>query len=114
MLYHLATHVDWDARTGSAYSPAGLATEGFVHCSAAHQLLPTANGLFAGRTDLILLTIEPDKLASEVVWEDLYGNGEDHPHVYGPIDLEAVVRAEPFTPDDRGHFHWEAPAHGEG
>ena len=42
----------------------------------------------------------PDRLSSAVVSEDLAGSGEAFPHVYGPIDLAAVVSATPSAPAD--------------
>ncbi len=106
MLFHLATRADWDARGETAYEPAGLSREGFVHCSTVDQLVPTANTLFAGRRDLLLVVIEPSALTSAVVWEDLYEAGEDFPHVYGSIDLAAITSVEMFLPDESGSFTW--------
>ena len=106
MLFHLATRADWDARGPTTYEPAGLAREGFVHCSSANQLVQTANTLFSGRRDLLLLVIEPSALTSAVVWEDLYDAGEDFPHVYGSIDLAAITSVETFLPDGVGSFTW--------
>ena len=49
--------------------------------------------------EVVLLRIDPDRLTSPVVVEDLVGSGEPFPHVYGPIDLAAVVAADPADPD---------------
>jgi uncharacterized protein (DUF952 family) len=57
-----------------------------------------------GRTDLVLLTIEPPLLDAPVVWEDLEGEGEDYPHVYGPIPRSAVIAARPYRPGADGSF----------
>lgn len=97
MLFHLATADDWDARTADHYRPAGLADEGFVHCSDRHQLPGVIERYYQGRDDLVLLTIDPAGLTSDVVWEDTTGRGERFPHVYGPIPLAAVVAVEPTT-----------------
>ncbi len=97
-IYHVAAGADWDrARREGAYRPASLATEGFVHASRAEQLPGVARRFFAGRRDLVLLTVDPARLACEVRWEE--GEpGETFPHVYGPIDLQAVVDVRPFDP----------------
>ncbi len=110
MLFHLATRADWDARGATAYVPAGLSREGFVHCSSVDQVVRTANRLFTGRRDLLLLVIEPSALGSTVVWEDLYDAGEDFPHVYGSIDLAAITSVEQFLPDEAGTFSWNPGA----
>ena len=42
---------------------------------------------FVGRDDLVLLEIDTDRLSAELRWEDGF------PHLYGPLELEAVVSA---------------------
>jgi uncharacterized protein (DUF952 family) len=51
---------------------------------------------------LVLLEIDPGLLTSMVVEEAPPGGDEAFPHVYGPIDLTAVVTAHPVGRDDRG------------
>ena len=41
----------------------------------------------------MLLVIDPDRLAAEVRTEAVPGLDETFPHVYGPIELDAVVEA---------------------
>ena len=48
----------------------------------------------------MLLQIDEDLLTSPVVVEDLVGSGEPFPHIYGPIDLAAVVSVTPADPHD--------------
>ncbi len=52
---------------------------------------------------MVLLHVDPDRLDSRVVEED-GGNGELYPHVYGPINVESVVKAERFDPGEDGSF----------
>lgn len=106
MIYHLATRLDWERRTPIRYAPSGLSDEGFVHCSAGEQVLDTAHAHFGDRHDLLILTIDETRLGSPVVWEDLYGSSRDFPHIYGPVDLDAVVSVRPFPPDEEGLFDW--------
>ncbi len=105
IIKHIATESDWQER-GDTYAPADWREEGFIHCSTAEQLLRTANKHFSGRTDVVLLTIDTDKLTPLVVWEDTAGSGEDFPHIYGVIDVAAVVAAEPFAAGPDGTFDW--------
>jgi len=69
-IFHLSTTSDWEAgqRRGS-YAASSLATEGFIHCSTASQLAATANAIFQGRTDLLLLTIDDSRLSAELRYE---------------------------------------------
>ena len=50
---------------------------------------------FAGQTGLVVLEIEPDKLRWELRWED--SHGESFPHLYGPLDLDAVISVQTFS-----------------
>ena len=102
MLFHIATIDDWEARSEIAYRPAGLADEGFVHCSVRRQLPGVAERYYRGRDDLLLLSLDPAGLTTDVVWEDTSGRGQRFPHVYGPIALTAVVGVEPLTVADDG------------
>lgn len=94
MLHHAATRADWDARTETDYRPAGLAVEGFVHCSTGEQLAATLARHYPGRDDLVLLTLDVGALTSDLVWEDTSGRGEAYPHIYGPIPVPAITAIE--------------------
>lgn len=95
-IFHLAEPTDW-AHSTDAYSPAGAEEEGFVHCSTAEQLPKVARELYGDRNDLILLTIDPTALDdNSLVYEDLEGQGQDFPHVYGPLPTSAVVATGPY------------------
>lgn len=105
VLLHLATAEDWAARSEVDYRPAGLADEGFVHCSVERQLPGVVDRYYRDRDDLVLLHIDPAGLTADVVWEDTTGRGERFPHVYGPIAVGAVVAVEPLRVDDGGRSH---------
>jgi uncharacterized protein (DUF952 family) len=104
-LYHLALAQDWE--TGSrAYEMStlgrSLADEGFIHCSFAHQVQGVADRFYRARPDVVLLEMDRDALTSPVQVESL-GTPEAFPHVYGPINRAAVLRATPvpLLPDGR-------------
>ena len=114
--YHLALRPEWQqARIQGVYrrSTRGRSLEevGFIHLSAAHQLAATAERFYADLPagELLLLTLDPPRLAAAglaVRWEPAHGGGELRgelfPHLYGPLPLEAVLRAEPFVPPSAG------------
>jgi uncharacterized protein (DUF952 family) len=92
-IYHIADSNQWErAQTSRYYSHPSLHTEGFIHCSTAQQLEETANLHFAGEDQLLILLINPAKLENELVYESS-GRG-DFPHIYGPINVEAVERTK--------------------
>lgn len=95
-LFHLAEPVAW-ARSTDVYSPPSVEEEGFVHCSTGNQLPVVARERYLNHNGLILLTIDPEALDHEaLVYEDLYGEGEEFPHVYGPLPTSAVVNTGPY------------------
>jgi uncharacterized protein (DUF952 family) len=97
MLFHIVEREAWHAAEGEGrYAPSSLTEEGFIHLSTANQIHGTIRRHFAGRLGLILLTIDPARLGSELRWEE--GEpGEPFPHLYGPIELEAVTEVRELT-----------------
>jgi uncharacterized protein (DUF952 family) len=85
-----------DRWTTGEYQPAAFGAEGFVHCSYAQQVCGVANRLFRGRSDLVLLEIDPSLLPSPIVDENLEGGAELFPHVYCAIPAAAVRLVHPF------------------
>ena len=68
-----------------------LEEEGFIHCSEQHQVEGVRACWFADVDDLLMLEIETDRLTSPWRSEQLEGADQPYPHVYGPVDLDAVV-----------------------
>ena len=104
MIYHIVSKSDW-AAVGDAthYRGDTLDTEGFIHCSTLEQVLDTANFIFKGREDLVLLQIDPEKLRSPLKYEDA-GDGRLFPHIYGPMEVESVMAVADFPPNPDGSF----------
>lgn len=98
-VFHLALAADWlQAKRDGHYriSTLGrsLAEEGFVHASRAHQVRGVHDTFYEGVTEpMVLLEIDPALLASPVVLEVPDGADEAFPHIYGPVDIGAVVAA---------------------
>jgi uncharacterized protein (DUF952 family) len=98
-LLHIATRRDWEAALARGhYQADSLAAEGFIHCSTQPQVDATGRRFYAGRDDLVLLTIDPARLGAEVRFERAPDVDERFPHVYGIIELDAVVAAHDWTP----------------
>jgi uncharacterized protein (DUF952 family) len=105
MLFHITSQDAWAAAQACGeYTADSLATEGFVHCSEAHQFLWVANQRFRGRDDLVLLHIDPARLDAAVRYENLEGGSEQFPHIYGAIPVSAVVNVAPLRPSRDGTF----------
>lgn len=102
IIYHLAFRSDWEAGSAaSEYRAPSLAEEGFIHASGGEeQMLRVAARLFAGRDDLLALDVDTDRLSDNApVVREPARSGEIYPHIYGPINLDAVVRVRSLVPD---------------
>lgn len=105
LILHITTRGEWaTAVSPAAYSPPSLTSEGFIHCSTPAQLAGVANALFPGQEDLILLCLDEDRLAAEVVYEDCYESGALFPHLYGPLNEEALLGVVDFPAQADGSF----------
>jgi uncharacterized protein (DUF952 family) len=98
-IFHLALASEWEAAQVSgvyAVSTLGrtLDEEGFIHASRADQWAGVRERFYTGVTEpLVLLTIDRSRLLAEVRDEAVPGLDETFPHVYGPINVDAVVEA---------------------
>lgn len=95
MILHIASRSDWDSAVErGSYAPPSLAAEGFIHCSTSAQIRATANRFFHGQTGLVVLCIDESQLRASLKYESpaLDENRDGlFPHLYGPLNLDAVV-----------------------
>ncbi|RYZ22999.1 MAG: DUF952 domain-containing protein [Chitinophagaceae bacterium] len=93
VIYHVTTRAEWEqAQQQGAYTAASLPVEGFIHASAdERQVQGVLQRYFAGQKDLVKLTIDTSKLTHELKWELAPSVNEEFPHIYGPLNLDAVV-----------------------
>jgi uncharacterized protein (DUF952 family) len=114
MILHLTSRTEWLAaqKTGDYPAPS-LESEGFIHCSTEKQIVNVANSFYAGKHGLVLLVIDPSRLKPELRWEppahpnpqaDIPPTDELFPHIYGPINIDAVIKVIEFEPDHDGKF----------
>lgn len=96
--YKIVDAAEWrEAVAEGAYAGSAVdRADGYIHLSTAAQLTETARKHFAGRENLMLLTVDLAALEDTIVWEPSRG-GALFPHIYGPLPVEAVTDAEPFT-----------------
>jgi uncharacterized protein (DUF952 family) len=108
VLMHVCGADEWRlAQARGEHRPESLAAAGFVHLSTPEQVHLPANRLYAGRTDLVLLRLDPDRLAAPVRWEPGVPTDPDtmaFPHLYGPLPVGAVTSVTPYLPGADGRF----------
>lgn len=104
MIWHILKRAEWEeALCQGSYAPPSLQTDGFVHCSTAAQTIGTFERFFRGQRDLVLLGIDEYKLVPELRWETPASPTDERaqevfPHVYGPVNLDAVTEVSDFNP----------------
>ena len=110
MIYHLAFKPDWEAaRASQEYRAESLALEGFIHCSKDHsQAVEVANRLFQGRDDMLVLELDTNRLVSPIKHEPSR-SGVVYPHIYGPVNTDAVVGELNLIIGEDGRFSGLAP-----
>lgn len=92
IIYHVTTKKEWViAQVSGNYKAASLATEGFIHCSTAEQVNGVLERYFKGQTNLVKLVIDTSKLTPELKYELAPSINEYFPHVYGQINIDAVI-----------------------
>jgi uncharacterized protein (DUF952 family) len=110
LIYHIAIRADWEqARSDGVYTRSSvgktLAEEGFIHASQASQVTRTANKYYRDVPgDLVVLVIDTGLLRAEVRYEDVPGAELPFPHIYGPLNVDAVLAAKPLPPEPDGTF----------
>lgn len=121
IILHIVNRQKWEqAKAAGVYRGDTLDTEGFIHCCAtAQQMNRVANKYYRDQPDMLLLLIDTDKLTSKLVYEaprsgatvqgqDAHAamnhQAEEFPHIYGLLNLDAVVNEMPFTPNQEGLY----------
>lgn len=104
LLLHITMREQWDrARFAGVYRSETLDTDGFIHCSTRDQVLDVANERFSGTEGLVLLCIDSSRVQAPVQF-DAVETGARFPHVYGPLNVDAVIKTVPFSPGPSGRF----------
>jgi uncharacterized protein (DUF952 family) len=114
LIYHITTRDAWlNSRLTGEYRAESLASAGFIHFSQRHQVLGVANAFYIGQKDLVILVVEPPRLKAELKYEapvhpsasasapvadDLF------PHLYGPLNADAVVKVVELSLGADGKF----------
>jgi uncharacterized protein (DUF952 family) len=110
LIYHLAPATRWYSwPENEPYLPAEYEKDGFIHCTSGDELMiKVANQYYRNVPgDYVLLVIDMLKLenpASPVKWEKSPVFDSLFPHIYGPIDRNAIVGVRSIQRADDGTF----------
>lgn len=88
------------AKTQGSYTEDGLSKNGFIRCTNRKQ---TPVKIKNKEEVFLILEIDRTKLEHQLKYEGS-DNENFYPCVYGPINLDAVVKAHTLKPDKNGKF----------
>jgi uncharacterized protein (DUF952 family) len=95
MIYHAITLENWEtALQQGFYEAPSLALEGFIHCSTVNQVKGVLERYYKDVLNLRLLHIDESKLIASLKYELAPSVNEEFPHIYGRLNLDAVVEVE--------------------
>ena len=105
MIIHCMTRKTWDERKDKPeWGRRNLEQDGFIHCSTARNFWRVVPNFKTVDQPLVLVCIDEDKLASQVRYEPDPESGRLYPHIYGPVNRDAVVQVLPFLRDAVGDY----------
>ncbi|MCB0838007.1 MAG: DUF952 domain-containing protein [Bacteroidetes bacterium] len=106
MIYHIIQPSQWQkVMDRDSYKPESLKTEGFIHCSSKTQVLPTAKLYFSEASELVVIGIVDKRVKNILKWE-VSRDGEEFPHLYGPLPLSAVETMDMIMRRPDGEWEW--------
>jgi len=95
MIYHVVTEANWQkAQQLGFYEAESLALEGFIHTSKAEQVAGVLERYYKNQNNLLLLHIEETRLTAPLKYELAPSVNEEFPHIFGRLNLDAVIKAE--------------------
>ena len=113
LIYHLTPKTYFEAHEAQPdYTPAEFGSDGFIHCTGERdKMIEIANQFYKDAPGAFLvLAIDEHIVRAEVRWEDGIPTpdpeGTQFPHIYGPLNRDAIIRIHAVhrTPD--GAFSW--------
>lgn len=104
VIFHFTTLQEWEhAQDLGFYQPKGFLDEGFIHCAKENQVNGVLERYFKGHQNLVKLVIDPQKLTHRIQYDLSETLQQDFPHIYGPLNIEAVVQVvfvDPITSEE--------------
>ncbi len=107
ILVHVAKKEDYEnALKSSFYGSFSIKKDGFIHCSKIEDVIDVANdNLKSIKDDLLILCIDARKVKSEIKWEERGSKKIKFPHIYGLLNMDAVINVIPFLKNKNGDFY---------
>lgn len=106
---HLVPEPVWRANEREEYFPEAFDREGFIHCTIGDaELIAAANRFYVeDPRSFLVLTLDPARITSPVTIED---PRSVFPHIFGPLNRDAVIGTRRMSRDAGGTFLSIEPA----
>jgi uncharacterized protein (DUF952 family) len=97
-IYHITSQAEWEnAKKNNEYFPVNYEVDGFIHCSIERQIPGVLERFYQGQKNLVKLKIEKEKVNRPVLFELAHDINELFPHIYGSLNIDAVVAVESIS-----------------
>ena len=99
VILHICLRSEWEkALPTGEYLGEDFTKDGFIHCSAKEQIGGVSQRVPEG--DFVVLEIDANKVVPEIKYEPS-SSGELYPHIYGPLNIDAVIKIDDFQREDK-------------
>ena len=101
---HLVPAESWERqKSGPTYVPEAYDSDGFIHLTIGEaNLMEVANRYYKQDARAYsVLELDQDRITARVQFDDDSGR---YPHVYGPLNVDAVVSVRPVEREADGTF----------
>lgn len=106
IILHTTSKDSWEQNARKDYyGEFSMQSCGFIHCSTFETVLDVANSIFSDSGQVLLVCIDTDKVKPEIKWENSKNSGILFPHIYGLLNLNAVVGVFEFNKDINNLFY---------
>ncbi len=111
VIYHLVPVDYWEAQLlQQSYVPSDYVREGFIHCTkGADQIAIVANRYYRDDPrEWLVLVLDEQAITSEIKYEP-GGDRQLYPHIYGPLNRDAIREVQRMPRDVDGTFRSLTP-----
>ncbi len=103
LIFKILSSAEWRAaEAAGVFAGAGIdLADGYIHFSTRDQAEETAAKHFAGKTDLVLVAVDAEKLGPALKWEVSRG-GALFPHLYATLATRDGLWVKPLPVGEDG------------
>jgi uncharacterized protein (DUF952 family) len=103
-IYLLSSNAEYQqALSAGMLTRDSLTSEGFIHATPKSQLNRLANKYYKDKEQPLILIVDKELVIPEIKWEP--ASGGLYPHIYGPLNINAVTRVEKISLNEDGNFY---------